>query len=357
MSVRAAAILVLLSSLTLYVLHESAVVVAPVFVSLLLAYALEPAVDVLMRLRLPRIGAAMIVYLLLGVLTGSLAGTTSRQVDAFLRDLPGAIAEGRRMLAEVNSSRSSSLDRVRQAAGEIDRALQSPAVPPRGVVRVTPVAPPFDVGDYLQRAGTTALVAGGNALLIAVLAFLMICAGDVYKHKLVAIGGTRFAERKLTLQVIHAIDRQIQRYLLVRLLISAIVGVATGGGLWLIGVNHAVVWGVVAGALNVLPFIGPTAAVALITFAAFVQFKHAEPTLLAGAWSTIVAALEGNVLTPALMSRTGDVNTVAVFLSVLFWGWLWGFWGLVLAIPIMVAIKAATDHIEPLQPVSELLGR
>src|SRR5581483_10951906 len=123
-----------------------------------------------------------------------------------------------------------------------------------------------------------------------------------------------------------------------------------------VGLSHAIVWGVIAGVLNVLPFIGPTVGVALIAAAAFLQFKAIEPALAAGGVAMAVAALEGNVITPALTSRAGDINTVAVFVSVLFWGWMWGIAGLVLAIPIVVAIKAAADHIEPLQPIGELLG-
>jgi predicted PurR-regulated permease PerM len=80
-------------------------------------------------------------------------------------------------------------------------------------------------------------------------------------------------------------------------------------------------------------------------------------TSAAGGLATAVAALEGNLITPWLTSRAGEVNTVAVFMSVLFWGWMWDVWGLLLAVPIMVAVKAAADHVEPLQPIGELLGR
>ena len=97
--------------------------------------------------------------------------------------------------------------------------------------------------------------------------------------------------------------------------------------------------------------------VALITLVAFLQFNTLEMTAAAGGWAGLVAVLEGNLISPWLTSRAGELNTVAVFVSVLFWGWMWDVWGLVLAIPIMVAIKAAADHIEPLQPLGELLGR
>jgi predicted PurR-regulated permease PerM len=140
-------------------------------------------------------------------------------------------------------------------------------------------------------------------------------------------------------------------------LISVIVSTATGIGLWSVGVRHAAVWGVIAGVLNTLPFVGPSVAVALITLAAFLQFHEVGPTAAAGGIGAVVAVLEGNLVSPWLTGRAGELNTIAVFVSVLFWGWMWDMWGLLLAVPIMVAIKAAADHIDPLQPVGELLGR
>ena len=110
------------------------------------------------------------------------------------------------------------------------------------------------------------------------------------------------------------------------------------------------------GCSNILPFAGPGLAIALITLAAFLQFKTVELTLAAGGIASLVAFIEGNVLTPWLTSRACALNTVAVFVAALFWGWLWGIWGLLLAIPLMVAIKAAADCIEPLQAIGELLG-
>jgi predicted PurR-regulated permease PerM len=153
------------------------------------------------------------------------------------------------------------------------------------------------------------------------------------------------------------IDRQIERYLVVRVVISAIVAVATGVATGLLGLHHAVVWGIVAGVLNVLPFVGPSVAVALITLAAFLQFKEVGATLANGGAALAVAALEGNLISPVLTGRAGELNTVTVFVSVLVWGWLWDVWGLLLAVPIMVAVKAAADHIEGLRPLGELLGR
>src|SRR5581483_9030043 len=358
MTIRATAIAVVLTSLVVFVLHESAALMAPIFVSLLIAYALDPIVNVLMRLRVSRVGAAILTYVLLAVLTGSLTRLVVTQVDAFVADLPGAVSDATRMWAAAAAQGPPSpIEHVRRAARELNGAVdaQKPPAPP-DVNRVQVESPPFNVDALLASAGVSFAVVATEAAGIGLLSFLMICAGDLYRRKLITIGGRAFQSRRLTIEVIRAIDVQIQRYLLRRLLISATVAAATPAGLWLVGLSHPLVWGVIAGVLNVVSFIGPTAAVALVAVAAFLQFKAIEPTLLAAGVAMLVAALEGNVITPGLTSRAGEINTVAVFVSVLFWGWLWGVAGLVLAIPIMVAVKAAADHIEPLQPIGELLG-
>jgi predicted PurR-regulated permease PerM len=121
--------------------------------------------------------------------------------------------------------------------------------------------------------------------------------------------------------------------------------------------DEALALGLVAGVLNVVPFVGPAIAIAICAAAAIIQFHSGTMAAAALGVSGLVAALEGNLITPWLTSRAAELNTVAVFVSVMFWGWMWDVWGLALAIPIMVAIKAAADHIEPLQPLGEMLGR
>jgi predicted PurR-regulated permease PerM len=220
-----------------------------------------------------------------------------------------------------------------------------------------PVQRRFTLRDYLKDTGLGFVGAGAEFLVIALLAFLMLVTGDLFKHKFFRLAGPSLAEKKLTLEVIKTIDRQIEQYLVARLLISLMVAVATGSALWYVGLDYAPVWGVIAGVLNVVPYIGPTIACAAITAAALLQFGALEPTLTAAGASVVIAAIEGNLISPWITSRAGELNTVAVFVSILFWGWAWDVWGLVLAVPIAVALKAAADHIEPLQPVGELLGR
>ncbi|HWF85221.1 MAG TPA: AI-2E family transporter [Vicinamibacterales bacterium] len=343
----------------LFVLHETAGVCVPVLVSLLLAYALGPFVKRLTAWHLPRVVAALLVYVLLAVAGVFVARTVRDQVVAFLDDLPRTMADIQRVVEDGRRGHEREpgiLDRLRHAIAEEQRAAAADAQVRPGVQRIVVVPPPFSARTYIARGARGALGVGLGTSVVVVLTFLMLVAGDLFKRKIVKLAGPHFEQRKITVEVLHAIDEQIERYLIVRLIISLLVAGGTGVGLWLLGVHNPAVWGVIAGALNVLPFAGPGLAIALITLAAFLQFKTMELTIAAGAVASLVAFIEGNVLTPWLASRAGELNTVAVFVSLLFWGWLWGPWGLLLAVPIMVAVKAAADRIEPLQAVGELLG-
>jgi predicted PurR-regulated permease PerM len=356
--VRGSAVGLLLVAGTIFVLREGEPVFVPLLVSVLLAYALEPFVAALMRLRLPRALAVVFLYVVIAASAIGLARIARTQANGFVDDLPATIRDLRTTLAKTSwSDRPGLIERLQRTASEVQATIDAAAVPvAAGVKRVSADNGPFDVRDYVLNAGRTTLAIAGRLSIVALLTFLLLVTGDFYKRKLAMLSGRR-DDRHLTVEVIRTIDRQIERYLIVRVLISVMVGTATGLGLWWVGLPHAAVWGVLAGVLNTLPFIGPTVAVALITCSAFLQFHDIESTAAAAGVSTLVAMLEGNLVSPWLTGRAGELNTVAVFVSVLFWGWIWGVWGLLLAVPITVAIKAAADHIDRLQPVGEILGR
>ena len=249
------------------------------------------------------------------------------------------------------------LRRLQDAARDVNGTIggASPAATP-GVAHVTTVEPMMDLRTYIGSASMAIGVGSLQVIAIGLLTLFLLLGGETLKRRVIGLASAH-AQRKVTHDVIQAIDQQIERYLVARLLISAIVAGATAFGLWCLGVRQPLVLGLIAGVLNVIPFIGPAVAVALIALVALLQFHAIEPTALAVVVAGAIAALEGNLISPWLTSRAGELNTVAVFVSVLFWGWMWGVWGLVLAIPIMVAVKAAADHIAPLQSLGELLGR
>lgn len=361
-SVRGLAATIVFGAGALFVLREAGAFAAPILLAVLLAYALEPFVAAFARARLPRPLAVVATYVVVALALVGCARVAKRQAVAFVKDLPNTVAAIKD--ATLRSDRregaaapGGAIHNLQRAATNLQATVDTVApVQHDGVKRVA-VADPFDLRDYILSAWTSIVGAGAQLLITAVLTFVLLLGGDQLRMKLVDVAGPRFDRQILTIDVIRLIDRQIQRYLVARVAISLIVCGATAAAMWWLGVRQPLVLGAIAGILNVLPFIGPTIGVAVCAVVAFIQFHSVETTLAAGGAAGLVALLEGNLITPWLTSRAGELNTVAVFVSVLFWGWMWGVWGLLLAVPIMIAIKAAADHLEPLQPFGELLGR
>jgi predicted PurR-regulated permease PerM len=224
------------------------------------------------------------------------------------------------------------------------------------VTRVQVQPPPLDVGQYLLWGSIGVVGAIGQFVLILLLTFFLLASGDMYRRKIVKIVGPSLTRKKVTLQILSEIDRQIEYFLLVQVFTSLIVAVATWLAFRWLGLQQAAVWGILAGLFNSIPYFGPVVVTGATTVIAFMQFGTIQMALLVGFVALAITTLEGYLLTPWLTSRAVRMNAVAVFGGLLFWGWLWNVWGLLLAVPMLMAIKAVCDHVEDFKGVGELLG-
>ncbi|MGR4870719.1 AI-2E family transporter [Variovorax sp. LARHSF232] len=356
--VRSASLIFLAVLAGIFTLHWAAKVFIPLMLTLMLTYALAPLVDKLQQWRLPRwLGAAVVLLGLGGGLgwTGySLSDSASQLLDA----LPAA-AQKVRQAVRTKSTAPSPLDTVQKAATQLEQAAQENAAKvttPRGVTRVLIERPGFNVRDYLVSGTLGLLTAIGQLTLIAFLTYFALCSGDTFRRKLVRMAGPSLQKKRITVKVLDEITGQIERYLLVQILTSAIVGLATGLAFWALGLENAAVWGIIAAVTNLIPYVGSVIVMAASALVAFLQFNSIEMALAVGGASLLIHTLVGNLLTPWLTSRTSRMNPVAVFVGVIFWGWLWGIWGLLLGVPVLMVIKAVCDRVEDLQAVGELLG-
>ncbi|HZY20292.1 MAG TPA: AI-2E family transporter [Ramlibacter sp.] len=333
----------------------------PLMLGFVFYYALSPVVEAMARWHIPRaLGAAVLI---LGILGGSGAAVYSMADDAnaLIESLPNAAQRLRDVVVERTRQRNSTLDTVQKAAAELEKATQQTdprarQATNRGVQRVIVERQPFDIRDHLWTGSIGLATLVGQVTLVTFLTYFLLLSGDTFRRKLVKITGPSLSQKKLTVQALDEINAQIQRYLLVQLLASVGVGVATGVAFAMLGLNHAAVWGVAAGVLNLVPYIGSILVTIAAALVAFMQGGDIELPVMVAGTSLLINTIEGNLLVPWLTSRASRMNAVSVFIGVLFWGWLWGVWGLLLGIPIMMVIKAVCDRVEDLKPVGELLG-
>jgi predicted PurR-regulated permease PerM len=356
--IRSAALTILVVLALIFMLQYAQAVVIPVVLGVLLSYALEPIVAFVMRLRIPRpLAAGLVVLTLIGT-GGALLYQLSFQAQAIVEQLP----DGARRLRQTveRSRRNSAIDQVQKAADELERAANSaggrPAGAKAGVTRVQVEQPGIDVGQYVMY-GSLGIVAGiGQAILILFLTYFLLATGDLYRRKLVKIVGPSLTQKKVTVQILQEIDRQIEHFLLVQMFTSVIVGIASWLAFRAVGLNQAAFWGLMCGLFNSIPYLGPIITSGGIAVVSFLQFGTLEMTLLVSALALTITSLEGFLLTPWLTSRAARMNAVAVFVGLLFWGWVWNVWGMLLAVPMLMVIKAVCDHIEDFKGVGELLG-
>ncbi|MFM9916665.1 MAG: AI-2E family transporter [Rhizobacter sp.] len=344
----------------LYTMRWASAVLIPLMLGVMLSYALSPIVGRLHRWRVPRAaGAAVLLLFIVGSL-GWTAYTLSDDATDLLESLPEAVQKIRQTVRSHRNPSESTIDKVQKAATQLEQVAAEggpvPATTARGVTRVRIERPQFDIKDYVW-TGTLGLAASiGQASVVLFIAFFLMASGDTFRRKLVKIVGPTFARRKITVQALDEITSQIQRYLLVQLFMSVCVGAVTWIAFLLMGVQHAAVWGAAACVLNFVPYIGSIAFTVASALVGFVQFSSVDMAMLIAGVSLLIHTLSGHLITPWLTSRTSQMNAVAVFVGVLAFGWLWGLWGLLLGVPVLMMVKAVCDRVEDLKPIGELLG-
>lgn len=327
-------------------------VLVPVVVAVMIAIALTPLVRTLTRV-IPRWFASAIVVLTIFGLFAFTAWSLSDEVAAFSQRLPAMIREVRDVVRSA-SPRQSVLRQVQQAVSELEETTAPQSKP----AQATPVTV-VETVDVQRQMMSWARSAGSfltEGILLLFLVYFLLASGDLFKNKFVKLSGERLSQRKVTVQMIDEIIDQIGSYVFYQFWSGLLVGLATWAAFAWLGMRYAGLWGVAAGVMNCIPYFGPTVIMLASAAAAALQFKEVSPVLMVSAVSVIITSLEGFLIAPIALGRAARVNSVAVFVAVMFWGWMWDSAGLLLAVPILMIIKTVADHVESLSGLSELLG-
>jgi len=333
----------------------------PLLIGILASYALCPLVDLLKACRIPRaVGAALVLAALVG---GAAWATLSLQDDAasMIAKLPEAARKLRQHLGDVRKSGLTSLQKIQEAATEIqgaaaDAAGQKKPAKPAFATIVGRDSEPVWLRDYMLAQSALLFTVVAQAPIVVLLAYFLLASGEHFRRKLVQLVGPSLSHKKDAVRILEEVDVQIQRYLLATLGANILVGIGTWLALEALGMHQAGAWGVAAGVLHFIPYLGPVLLAIACGLAGFMQFGTILDALTAAGVTLAVAAAIGSLVMTWLQSRFARVNAAVLFIALLFFGWLWGIWGLLLGAPLVAIAKVICDRVESLKPAGELLG-
>ncbi len=357
---RGMALSILAGLATILALSWAQAFLVPILIGIVVAYTLNPVVAWLEVIKCPRAVATVIV--MASVIGALVLGAYSLrgQVQSIIEQLPEVASKLSAGLSRMQASKGGNLQKVQSAATEVEKAATQPtagaATPRQGAMHVIVDPPPFKLSSYMWQSTMGALGAAGQALMVVFLVFFLLLGGDIFKRKLVRLTGPTLTKRKITVQILDDINGSIQKYMFMLLTTNMLVVLLCWIAFSWIGLDNAGAWAAASGVLHIIPYLGPGVTAVAVAMAAFMQFESLAMALLAAGISLAIATLVGTFVTTWMVGRIASMNSAAVFISLLFWGWLWGVWGMLLAIPIVVIVKVVSEHVEQLHPLAELLG-
>jgi predicted PurR-regulated permease PerM len=329
----------------------------PLLIGILASYTLSPVVGWLKMCHVPRsAGAALVLTVLVGSLswiTLSLSDDAAVMIDKF----PEAARKLRQNLSDARIG-PTALQNMQETAKQLEGAASDAGAKPGAhVVSVRSAEPTAWLRDFALAQFALLATIAAQTPIILLLTYFLLSSGTHFRFKLVQLVGPSLTRKKGALSILDEIDVQIQRYLLSILVSNALVGVGTWLAFEALGMEQAGVWGFAAGVLHFIPYLGPAAIAFAGGMAGYIQFESVLHALAIAGVSLLVSVAVGLGFATWLQSRFAGVNAAVLFIALLFFGWLWGVWGLLLGGPLVAIVKVICDRVEALKPLGELLGR
>lgn len=343
--VRTIALVGLLIMGVCYTLYFGRPVLFPIVLAILLAFVLDPVVGFFERLRLPRALATGLV--LLGLTGGTVYGVyrLSGPTAEWIEQAPQNLDRLERKLRNIKEP----VEEMGRATEEVEKIARLRNGDTADAVRVQEPT----LGENLL-SGTRDFLSDGVVTLV--LLFFLLASGDLFLRKLARVLPS-VTEKKRAVRVVRRIRSDISTYLLTLSAINVGLAAAITGAMWLLDMPNPVLWGVMGGLLNFVPYLGPLIGVTVVAAASLLTFDTVGRAALAPLAYFALNSIEGSFVTPAIMGRRLSLNPIVVFISLLFWGWMWGIPGALMAVPLVVTAKIICDQYEPLAAFGEFLGR
>jgi predicted PurR-regulated permease PerM len=334
----------------------------PLLLGIFIAYTLSPIVSWLERHYIRRsIGATLVT----GLILAAMALTMQRVQGEFFNivdELPAVTHKVTRLLADGSDGQPSTIQQMQAAAAELEQAAANVGNNARRTLQRRAPLPPnagspsFRVMDWILAGSVSLATFVSQATMVVFLVFFLLLAGDTFKRKLVKLTGPSLTRKKVTVHILEDINTSIQNYMFMLLVTNTLLALLMWAVLRAIGLENAGAWAIFAGLAHIMPYFGPLLITAATGLVAFLQFESLRMVILVAGASLGIATLVGMVVTTWMTGKIAKMNAAAVFVSLLFWGWLWGMWGLLLGVPVVVVIKVVAERVEGMEVVAELLG-
>ncbi|MGE0315059.1 MAG: AI-2E family transporter [Lautropia sp.] len=333
-------ILLILSVGAIYVAKA---ILLPVLIAFMLTLTLSPVVRFLARHGVPEVVSAFVAVVCVVGVVATAAYSLSGPLSGWVEGAPNLryqIEQKFERLRRPLEAVVGASQQVERMARTEDPSVQTVVVRDKGIVGL--------VADNALAALTTAGIT-------VVLSFFLLASGRMFYEKLVRILPT-LAEKKRAIRIVHAVEEEVSRYLLTITAINAALGLVIGTAMWWLEMPNPALWGVMAMLFNFVPYVGAVVGVAVVSVVALVSLDSLGSPLIVGATYFVCTVIEGQFVTPAIVGRRLEMNTVAVFLAVAFWGWLWGVPGALMAVPLLVGLRVFCEHFEGLGKLGEFLA-
>ncbi len=321
-------------------------VALPVLLATLVALTIRPVVRYLDRRGIPAAATSVVLVLSLAGVLASGVYVLSGPVSHWLQEAPSIGQQVRWKLQTVHGSVEALKD-VEEQVDEISGGDEQGFGDPQEVVIAEP--------GFLANATSVVWDLATTLGLTLILLLFLLASGDMIYEKILRVLPT-LSDKKAALRIIHDIEKSISRYLATVSVVNMGLGVAIGVAMWLLGMPNPALWGVAATLLNFLPYVGAIIGVGMVGLVALVTFPEIGQAALVPATYLALTMLEGNVVTPIILGRRLELNTVAIFLGIAFWGWVWGLAGVLIAVPFLVAVKRVCDHLPTWAHLGEFLA-
>jgi predicted PurR-regulated permease PerM len=326
-------------------LYAGREIVLPIVLAIILDLLLQPALRLLERLHVPRmLGALLLIAVLFGTIVAFVTGM-SGPASSWAAKLP----EGVPRLQEHLSFLRAPIEAVRQFWQQAQGYVSGDSQPAAS----TSQAPAIGAGLLLSIFSNTSAFAAGFLETVLVLFFLLL-SGDTFLRRLVEVL-PNFSDKRQAVEISQHIEHDISAYLITITIMNAAVGLTTALVMWLCGLGDPILWGAVAFLLNYVPILGPMIGVAMFTLAGLLTAKTLWLALLPAGLYFVIHLVEGEIITPTLLARRFTLNRVLVILALIFWYWMWGVPGAILAVPMLAITKIICDRIRMLAAFGHFL--